>query len=262
MHLGDRPQRHHVERGRCAGVIHLELWDALEGERTLFERRGDTDFAARLGRVVAALIEGTLRTVTGFAFPAACRGIASVWLGGGGADRAACASAMPVPTRLSPHAVYAGVHGGVTLLDGGRDDGDLVIDLGQTSAKVLRPGSAPWRVARRGQTWDALLHEAMRGDAPRRLVLGLPSELSDQGAGPCSYFERLSWDEIARAVPCPTLVVSDAELAGCAARAEAPILTAGGRGAQPPATAATSEAARPYLALTLGHGVGAALVVS
>jgi hypothetical protein len=108
-----------------------------------------------------------------------------------------------------------------------------------------------------------LLHEALRGDAPRRLVLGLPSELSDQGAGPCSYFEGLSWGDIARAVPCPTLVASDAELAGCAARAEAAILTAGARDVQPEARAAhTSEAARPYLALTLGHGVGAALVVS
>src|SRR3954471_15477729 len=122
MHLADRgvpdvQQRHEVERGRCAGVIHLELWDALEGERTLFEWRGERDFAVRLGRVVAALIEGTLRTVTGFAFPTACRSIESVWLGGGGAHRAVCASAMPVPTRLSPQGVYAGVHGGLTLLD-------------------------------------------------------------------------------------------------------------------------------------------------
>lgn len=195
--------------------------------------------------MVADLIAGTLRTEGGFSFPDACGRIASVWLGGGSERRQACAARLPVPATVSAHGVFAGVTGGQALLDG---HAGLVVDLGQTSAKGAGDGLTSWRVMRQGRGWQAVLHEVLRGMVPERLVLGLPSELNADGAGPCSYFEALSWDELQAHVPCDTVVVSDAELAGCAARQE---------GA---AGASCENAAHPCLALTLGHGVGAALV--
>ena len=202
--------------------------------------------------MIGRLLDGALETASGATFPDACRAIQRIWLAGGRPDLAACAAVAPRPAQVSAHGVFAGVRGGVLLLDGA--DG-LVVDLGQTGAKVGRPGRAPGRVERDGKTWDALLREALGATVPDgafgrgfRLVLGLPAELSEAGAGACSYFGALAFEELARQLPrdLPAWVTTDAELAGLAARAE---------------TSSSADLVDgPLLALTLGHGVGAAMV--
>ena len=144
---------------------------------------------------------------------------------------------MPVPAVVSPLGVFAGVTGGMRL----SPRPSVIVDLGQTSAKVLAPGLPARRVMRRGRGWQAVLRDALWGVTVPHLVLGLPSELSAEGAGACSYFDALSWKHLATEVPCDTQVFSDAELAAGAVDRDA--MTA------------------PCLALTFGHGVGAALVL-
>lgn len=265
--------RHEVTRGRCAGVVHLELWDALVDGRSLFAWRDDPSFPARLAATVTALKDGELATASRATFPLACRALGRVWLAGGDPRLGACAAACSLPTQIGAYGAFAGVIGGLSVLGSRRG---VVVDLGQTAAKVAQPGRAPRRVERGGVSWHELLREALAAceEAPDQLVLGLPCQIFAENAGPCSYFDALSWDELATVLPCATTVFSDAELAGLAARRDVAAMPARDDaplcpqepvtgGLPPPDVSGTPVFAAPVppvLALTLGHGVGAALV--
>lgn len=228
-----------VAAWRCHRIVHLELWDAIQDGRTLAEWRDHPGYPGRLAGAVAALCDGSLPTASGFCFPAACRSIASVWLCGGDARTSELAACLRLPAQVDPDGLFAAVRAGRGLLD---EDG-VVVDLGQTSAKVWSAAHGYRRVERQGRDFAALLAATVADESPSSLVLALPCEIFADALGPCSYFGGLALSTLSALLPCPTLVANDADLAAAS--------TIEARGAS----------RETMLVLTLGHGVGGALVV-
>jgi hypothetical protein len=236
----DRHRRDQAARVRPAGITALELWDLAVDGKSLFAARHDPDFGARLARAVR-LLRKTQQFV-------------HLWIGGGGAARArlpAELAAAGLPFTISPLGQFAAAPGGLALAGTPRP---LVVDVGQTAIKLMwRDGQL--RVDRQEERPD--LRAFIAGAIARAralagpidgVVLALPSEIDDALVpGACSYAElggdaQLVADVLARARLCdvPTRVLNDAELAAVTAQREVPSL--------------------PALVLTLGYGVGGALV--
>lgn len=168
-----------------------------------------------------------------------CRSFDSVWLGGGDPRVAACAERMPVPARVDPDGPFIAERGGRSLLEGA----GAVIDVGQTSVKIWSSEHGRRRIERAGRSFGELLAAALEDLEPAALVLAVPCEIGDDALGACTYFDQLEFGELQRLVPCPTLVASDAELAAASVKQDVPLLKG------------------PTLVLTLGYGVGAALLL-
>jgi hypothetical protein len=236
----DPHRRDQAARVRPAGVAPLELWDFTVDGKTLFAARHDADFAARLARAVRVWRER--------------HGFGHVWLGGGGVARAELPAELMrvgVPFTISPLGQFAAGPGGLRLAGTPRP---LVVDVGQTALKLMwRDGRL--RVERDGERPDLRAFISGAIDRARRqagpidaVVLALPSEIDDALLpGACSYpglagDARLVTDLLARAqlADVPALILNDAELAAVTAQREVPSL--------------------PALVLTLGFGVGGALV--
>jgi len=268
-------------------VIPLEVWDLEIGGATLFDARGEPDFAARLVEAARRLRAGEARRRAGAPLDARCSRIGALVIGGGGAAQPDLARALArelaraqLPSRIDPAGAFCGEAGGFALLCGA---GGLVIDAGQFALKLSWQGgrvggggeaaargrlrierdfsSLPANVAPRDEHRERLrefLGGAIAravdaaGFAPARVVLALPSELDDAlQPGACSYpsmegDRALVGDVLARAglAHAPADVLNDAELAALSARAAG----------LAPADAVT-------LVLTIGWGVGGALVV-
>jgi hypothetical protein len=224
---------------RCDRIVHLELWDAIQDGHKLVEWREHPGYGEQLAAIVAALRDGSVRTASGFHFPAACRSVASVWLCGGDARIYACADRMALPTQIDPDGIFAAVRAGRELLAG---EG-MVVDLGQTSAKIWSTTCGRRRIERQERDFATLLAAALADEAPQSLVLAVPCEIFADALGPCSYFSRFSLADLSALVPCRTLLANDADLAAASA------------------LAVVEPTKYPMLVLTLGYGVGAALVL-
>ncbi len=234
-----------------AGIVAIEVWDLAVGGRLLQEWRDDAAFVERVADAVVAVTRAPPVAWSPEA-RALAPAIARVHLVGGAADDAACAAiaARGLPCTRSRDPFAAARAAAV--------EGVLGVDVGQTGIK-LALGDRVWRVARdhaRAPLRDgvadreaarastiAFLAETIAGHAPRAVV-GLPCELPADGIPrSCSY----AWRD-----PDPTLV---AELAA-AAGTELTVLN----DAVLAAIAARAELTGPALVLTLGFGVGGALV--
>ncbi|MBS2015555.1 MAG: hypothetical protein JST00_21895 [Deltaproteobacteria bacterium] len=219
------------------GIVPLELWDARVDGRTLFERRSEPTFYESLVR----------------ALPSSAREVALL---GGGLDLARAESAF----RSSAFELVLAENDPLFAARAVAEEvGGVVVDAGQTSVKAATASKAA-RIERGGRDRLASLVveaidavEAVDGaEGDLDLLLAVPCELEGSGAaitlGPCSYpiegdARRLveAIDRGARRRLRSVRLVNDAVMAAHAARRR-------------------HRVERSLLVLTIGHGVGAALV--
>jgi hypothetical protein len=250
-------------------IVPLEVWDLVADGVPLYRADRGAGFGALLGRAVESLIDGAAVSVSGTVFPALCRAIERVVLVGGAAHEVVWTSSR-VPARLAEDAEHCAESGGRAILAGlrpGVGATGLVVDLGQSLLKVSgarrrvyprdlaripvsqRPVEGLGRAALVAFVADALREAAADGE-PGAIVLALPCELSPEGAlGTCSYPWRAG-DTIvpeilaaAGLAEVPTVLINDAELAAVGVAERGPITA-------------------PTLVLTVGFGIGGALLRS
>ena len=251
--------RHHDRR-----VTPLEVWDLLVDGMPLYHASRGPGFGAALARASEALAAGVAVSESGWRYPATCREISRVVLVGGAAEDVLWDSSS-VPAARAPEPERCAERGGRAILARAGARG-LVVDLGQSRLKVwgerrrwshprdvtaipvsMRPVAAVGRAAL-VEFVAAALREAAGDARPQAIVLALPCEVSADGAlGTCSYPWRAGEPIVAEMLAAagladvPTWLVNDAELAAI-----------GVAEALPPGPTT--------LVLTLGFGVGGALV--
>lgn len=254
-----------LTRHRDPRIVPLEVWDLVVDGVPLYRAERGAGYGALLGRAVESLIDGAARSVSGTVFPALCRAIDRVVLVGGGAHAIVWTSSR-VPARRLADAERCAEQGGRAILERLGVTG-IVADLGQSLLKVsgVRRRVYPRDLAKipvsqrpveglgRAALVDfvaAALREAAEDRRPEAIVLALPCELSDEGVlGTCSYPWRAG-DAIvpeilaaAGLAEVPTVLINDAELAAVGVAARGPITA-------------------PTLVLTVGFGIGGALLRS
>jgi hypothetical protein len=247
-------------------VTPLEIWDVLVDGTPLHAVPRGPDFPAALARMSRSLIAGSAVGGASTRFPPACRDIVRVALVGGAAE----AIAWPrdaLPRLHVPRAEHCAERGGRAILTRASLRG-LVVDLGQSRLKIAsedrrwshprdllaipisgRPVDGRGRAAL-VKFFAGALREAAAHSAPQALVLALPCEVAANGAlGTCSYPWRAGEPIVpellaaAGLADLPTWLLNDAELAAIGVAEPSP----------PPGVT---------LVLTLGFGVGAALLRS
>lgn len=249
-----------LARHRDPRVTPVELWDLVVAGAPLYAAPRDATFGRTLARAVEALIAGEAACESATALPADCRRIARVVLAGGAAGHVRWDSERVPATRAAPRCAE---RGGRAILAGARG---IVVDLGQSRLKLLAADGRRWSLARdlaaipiSGRPVDgagraaliAFVAGGLRAAAEagcERIVMALPCEISPDGAlGTCSYPWRAGEPIVAEFLAAaglagvPTRLVNDAELAAIGVAED---------GVPPGVT----------LVLTLGFGVGAALV--
>ncbi|MEM7153270.1 MAG: hypothetical protein AAF799_10545 [Myxococcota bacterium] len=249
---------------RAPSVTPLELWDMPVEGRPLQHYRQRPSFARQLAAVVAGLRTGALgRDIVAHAVELA-RDIDTVVLAGGGVEPAIEASLaeLGLTVHVADDPSFAAVRAGWTTAS---PSVDLCADLGQTSLKLF-DGRHAWRVERderlapmaraagdetsRSTTLDFIAEALGTHAASGRVLLALPCEVgSDQAPTVCTYCWRdpdPTWRaELAERMGIELehlRLVNDAELAATAAFVQL--------GPRP----------TPTLVLTIGFGVGAAIV--
>lgn len=243
-------------------VTPVELWDLVVDGTPLYAVARDATFGRTLARAVEALLDGEAVCESATPLAPECRRIDRVVLAGG-ASRHVRWNSSRVPAVHASEPERCAERGGQALLAGAPG---LVVDLGQSSLKILAGDGRRWSFPRDlaaipistrpidGAGREALISfvaaglRAAAGAACERIVMALPCEISPNGElGTCSYPWRAGEPIVeaflaaAGLAGVPTLLVNDAELAaiGVAEVGVAPGVT---------------------LVLTLGFGVGAALV--
>lgn len=245
-------------------VIPLEIWDAEVAGVRLCDAPRDAAFGARLLSLVRALAAGEATLSGGVPAPPELRGVRRLHLCGGGA----AGLELPVDDALVVDLDTSGLptaeRAGLAALAPARG---LVVDVGQTAIKVSDgsrrarfprdlarlPANAPASAASRGAFVDfvagAIRASWAAGPPPEGLALALPCEVSsDCSLGPSSYpYEPADPTLLAEIVSsagldgCRVIVANDAELAAASVALRASVL-------------------EPMLVVTIGFGVGAALV--
>lgn len=249
------------------GIVPIELWDVRVGDASLFSRRDEPTFYASLVTAVLALRAGKAVREGGARLPAT--GWDAVALVGGALDESRARDAFDAAgvalDVVSADPFFASSHAREVLAAEGPAYADaVVLDVGQTaikasgpSARIHRPRSAADPASDpRGElvTYVArVLGEASAGLAPSFVLLALPCEVeSREGAlvlGASTYPTAGEGAGLVREIleraGCPSArgaVVNDAILAAWALARRVP------------------SYAQSRLVLTLGLGVGAALV--
>jgi hypothetical protein len=203
-------------RFRHQRIFPVELWDVLVPGGIVSEHQ------EQLAHMIDSLRDGRARTRSGKIITE-CAGFDRVWIAGGRAD---------------PPRPFAGVDGGLAHAE---LVGDLVIDLGQTSAKCGL-GDRRWRVERAGRGARDVLTEALVGVSSRNALVGVCAEVfADGSLGPSTY-DDLDEELIAELFGANVLIANDAELAALLAL-RSPECASG-----------------KTLVLTLGFGVGGAVI--
>jgi predicted NBD/HSP70 family sugar kinase len=250
-----------ITRVHPAGVVPLELWDVVVDGVPLY-RHPPAAQGRATAQAVLALREGSACRRLGQRLPAAA--FSQVHVGGGGDVDAVVAALLAVGVHAVAvdDPVAIAVVGGFALA---RDAGVLdpiVVDVGQTSLKwfslsargrQMRPhlpdraAAVRWLASALTSAISASV-EVQKQWSCRSVVLALPAEVSDDLAvADCSYpwadGDRLLVHDVigAAGLAVPTVVLNDAELAAVSVQQQ-----------RPPC---------PALVLTVGTGVGAALVV-
>ncbi|MBB5036569.1 ROK family protein [Prosthecobacter dejongeii] len=260
-------------RVRPSGIFPLELWDLCLGTGILWDHMSQADFGGVLKHSLTQVWEGQGATRSEGLVPECVRGFQGLYLAGGGAE-SVLASLQEGPwsrTHLCTASHFAGDAGGHFLL-GQQGLTGWVLDLGQSALKISAAGyQQTWprdltRLPLREDRLDtsvadqraelrhfiakalqSFLH--LMGRRPDGLVCALPSRLDDLGIPEGSSYIGMGGDAsllpealvLAGFGQTQLLVLNDAELAATSALLD-PLVQ------------------RRTLVLTLGFGVGAALI--
>lgn len=253
-----------LTRHRDPRIVPLELWDLIVDATPLYRLERGPDFGHHLARAVDSLIAGLAVSESHARFPAQCRDIAQVVLVGGATNTVTWpATGISAVHHDDPEACAE--HGGRTILAALGRRG-IVVDLGQSRLKLAGAARRSYPrdfatipISQRPVAHDgrdaliafvaAALRDVAEDDPPHALVLALPCEISPDGAlGTCSY----PWSAGDSIVPeilaaaglghLPCVLLNDAELAAIGVAAHTQITT-------------------PTLVLTVGFGIGAALLL-
>ncbi len=263
-----RDEGAHPRRLDPVGVSPLEVWDVLTPAGPLHRCRRLPDYPQLLVEALESLRAGTARRAGGEAVHAPFRAL--VVAGGGLLEpgvRAALEAGVAGALSFIPDPVFAAAAGGRAVLRRLGLSG-LITDVGQTAIKVIHGGERsllprdwqalppadevpPEQHGRQRLALRAFVASALRRqERPEAVVLGLPCDFPGGAPGACSY-AGLEGDVdfvaevMARAglsgLPC--VYLNDAVLAALSARA-----------------LFGSDLTGPALVVTLGFGVGAALL--
>jgi putative intracellular protease/amidase len=274
LHQIPRPTRLVVQRLREPEIIPLEVGDLWVDGAVVRERIADWGFAEAVQRALQLLYEGSGATWSNGALLPSVAGFEAVYLAGGLALEGFLGARLEDSrwkTFFGAGGVFASVAGGLGVL------ADLglsgwVLDLGQSQLKLasakhvwtfprnadrlVRPEDLTCQEVQRRRLRDFLslklqIALAETGSRPQALVFALPARLTDDGrpetgdyAGLRGYRELIpDVLESAGLADARAFVVNDAELAAFGARADPRLAEF-----------------RKILVLTLGFGIGAALV--
>ena len=255
-----------LARYRDARVVPLEVWDLVVGGVPLHRIERGPGFGAALGLAAEMLVAGVAKRQSSARFPDACRRIRRVVLAGGAADAIAWASAR-LPAERAARPERCAEEGGLAILRRAGKRG-LVVDLGQSCLKI----ASATRRSTHPRDFDAIpvsqaplegrgrralvafvtraLREACSREPPDAMVIALPCEISsDCAIGTCTYpwkhGDPIVSEVLAAAglADTPTWLLNDAELAAIGVAERAPVR-------------------EPTLVLTIGYGVGGALLGS
>ena len=269
-------QRSHMERVRHPEITPLELSEVRVDGRPLWEWSHRRGFASALCRALEALRSGASTAEASPPLSSRISGFDAVFLTGGrvaGEHLRAELSALSCAVCFGEEAVFGGACGGFALLRL-RGLSGWVADLGKSQLKLAAPGSRwlcprDWTrlhiadqvslagvPAQRRRLCEFLalrLQVAMAesGQRPRALVIALPSKLDDDGTPQSSSYAGMNADrtllpdalQLAGLPGLPLFVLNDAELAAHSARLDPRL-----------------AGFRKVLVLTLGFGIGAALI--
>jgi len=256
------------------GILPLELWDLLMPDGSiLWHHMQSPRFGEVLREVISQVWHGTAATRSEGQVSADVSGFHTLHLTGGGAP--AVLEVMRrgpwAETTISSETAFGAATGGQALLAAHDLDG-WVLDVGQSGFKLC-DGSVRLQ---RPRDWSRLplqddavvidledqraemrrclaaflvdMHQAA-GGWPRGLVAGLPSRLDDRGVPEGSSYLGMTGDvhlipdamKLAGMPEASLFVLNDAELAAVSARHEFDLI-------------------KPALVLTIGFGVGGALI--
>lgn len=257
-------------------IVPFEVWDLVVNDSLWAEKFYESDFPPALRNGIETLREGRGVTRSNGPVPPLVAGFEAVFLSGGRAGEQRTLAALDgigLSIAVADEGVFGGAVGGFNWLHS-RGLSGWVLDLGQSQLKLATPDrqsifprdSTRLRAAgevspveisvqrRRLRDFVALkLQLALTESQPRpeALVFALPTRLAADGtplggnyAGLRGYREFIPDTlELAGLADVPAFVLNDAELAALSARADARL-----------------AGFRKILVLTLGFGIGAALV--
>jgi hypothetical protein len=267
-----------IQRVRHRGIAPLELSDLRVSGATLWEWSQDPDlpFALRQALVILHAGQGVAGPRAPEPVPAGIKGFDAVFLAGGRlADSALRSqlSGLPFPVLFAGDPTHAGTRGGLEWFRTCARAG-WAADLGNSQLKIAAPGRQ-WVFAR---DWTRLqpagrvpplqlpaqcrrLREFIAGglqcamaesaQSPQALLFAFPARVADDGIPSSSSYAGMSRDatllpeamELAGVPEMPVFVMNDAELAALGALSHEGL-----------------AAFRKVLVMTLGYGIGAALI--
>lgn len=273
---GDRPTAPGWARILDPEIAPFEVWDLMVDGSLWSQRFYEPDFPLALRNGIELLREGQGTTQSSGPVPRLVAGFEAVFLTGGRAGEQrplAGLDGIATPFAIAEEGVFGGVAGGFHWLRS-RGLSGWVVDLGQSQLKLATPDRqwifqrdstrlraagevSPFEIPvqrRRLREFVALkLQLARTGSqrAPEALVFALPTRLAADGtplggnyAGLRGYREMIPETlKLAGLSNVPSFVLNDAELAAFSARADPRL-----------------AGFRKILVLTLGFGIGAALV--
>jgi hypothetical protein len=265
-----------MERIRRPEVAPLAIWDLWVDGATLWEWSYEPDYPVALRQAVEILWAGGGHTQSHGPVPDSVAGFEAVFLAGGGAlpDEMSIELAnLPFAVVFCERPVFGSESGGFGALRA-RGLSGWVADLGQSQLKLVAPKRRwtfprDWvrlpgagRVSpaavpaqrRRLREFIALkLQMAMAETAqcPQSMVFALPGDVAEDGTPEGSSYSGMKGDQmllpdalkLAGLAGIPLFVLNDAELAAFSALSDARL-----------------TGFRKILVLTLGFGIGAALI--
>lgn len=265
-----------MERIRHPEILPLEVWDLMVAGALLGELTCSPGFPDALRTALELLHAGRAATRTHGLLPPVAAGFDAVLLTGGRSHERALRAALSnlaFPVYCGDEDLYAGAPGGFECLRA-RGFSGWVADLGQSHFKIASPHRR-WVFARdwtrlrpkvevlpseeaahrrRLREFVALRFQMAMAEAearPPALVFALPTRVGEDGTPEGSSYAGMRGDRallpeamaMAGLAGRPLLVLNDAELAALSARLDARV-----------------AGLRKVLVLTLGFGIGAALI--
>jgi hypothetical protein len=265
-----------VRRVSLPHITHLEMWDCMLKDATLWDCMYCPGFAERLLEAVHLVLQGQAISQSTGIIETGHLSFDSIFLSGGGISGSmadAMLQALPVPVIVAEYPVFGGTPGGTRLLERSGLSG-IVVDVGQSQIKIscenmsktfkrdfgvlpvsldeMESAKPVYREALRAFIADSIRSFGI-AKRPKGIVMALPCTLDSRGfPGSCSYpglREDLSIvrDVCERAgiVNTTVLALNDAELAAYSACCDTRL-----------------SGFKTTLVLTIGFGVGCAVLES
>lgn len=266
----------YVNRVPLPHITHLELWDCVLNDTTLWDCMYGSDFGERLLEAVQLVFQGQALSQSTGIIDLRHLSFDSLFLSGGGISGSKAdviLQSLPVPVIVAENPVFGGTPGGMHLL-ARRDLSGIVVDVGQSQVKIscestsktfkrdfgTLPASSNMAKAATPIYREALcafIADSIRSfgiaKKPEGIVLALPCALDSCGLpGKCSY-PGLQEDlnivrdmcERAGIINAAVLTLNDAELTACSASCDKRL-----------------SGFKTTLVLTIGFGVGCAVLES